>query len=75
MAVTRDQFDIVDDVTVRHRPTGVTLSTYRYKNPGEAGDFWVRNAGPEEDNLNLYEMADIRRVAMEILKDQQANPR
>lgn len=71
MAVTQDQFDVVDEVTVRHRPTGITLSTYRYKNPGEAGDFWLRNAEPGVEIVGDYDVEEIRNVAMQILRDQQ----
>ncbi|AGB71057.1 hypothetical protein [Rhizobium tropici] len=62
--VTEDQFDIVDDVTVIHRPTRTHISTYRYKDPSDIGDLMVR-AGIDTNDFNLH---DIRAAAMPILR-------
>ena len=51
------------------------LSTYKYKTPGEIGDYWIRNAEPGVDVVGDYNVDEVRNVAMEILKDQQVNPR
>lgn len=62
--VTEDQFDIVDDVTVIHRPTRTQISTYRYKDPNDIGDLMIRS-GIDSNDFNPYE---IKAVALPILR-------
>lgn len=72
MAVTKDQFEIVDEQTVRHLPTGMKISTYRYKDPGDIGDLIV--GGANSPKLSPEEANEVRLVALEMLKELQTKP-
>jgi hypothetical protein len=61
----RDEFEIIDDITVRHLPTGVTVSTYRYSNPDDVEDLMARPANVETD----YTDHSIQNVVVTILRE------
>jgi hypothetical protein len=72
--VTEDQFEIVDDVTVIHRPRGTHVSTYRYRDPNDTGDVMVRPGTDSNDyssyDIRASEMPILRRVAAERQQDE-----
>ncbi|RVL05107.1 hypothetical protein CN151_10705 [Sinorhizobium meliloti] len=75
MAVTRDQFRIRDDLTVEHLPSGLVISTYRYKDPSQVGDLTIRKAQFGADDLSPKEEQEVRQAALGILRDLQAKSR
>ncbi|MDE3784920.1 MULTISPECIES: hypothetical protein [Sinorhizobium] len=75
MAVTRDQFEIKDELTVVHRPSGLEISTYRYKDPSQIGDLTIRDAGPETSKLSPEDAHEVHQAARELLRELQTKPR
>ncbi|MDW9843598.1 hypothetical protein GOB05_27195 [Sinorhizobium meliloti] len=75
MAVTRDQFEIRDELTVFHRPSGMEISTYRYKDPSQISDLTIRDARPGTGKLSPEEEHEIHQAARELLRELQAKPR
>ena len=71
--VIREDFKLIDGTTVVHTPTGTRISTGRYHNPADIGDFIVRNenSGPERDE---YDREEILAAAREILVEEATNP-
>jgi hypothetical protein len=72
--VTREQFETVTDAQVRHRPTGATISAYRYDEPTRdkiAGDLKVNwgRAGDRLDNGDEYEREHVAHVAIDLLTE------
>lgn len=76
--VTREQFDLVSDLEVVHRPTGARVSTYRYENPADACSTITVNfgrAGVRLENGDDYDRGDVVRVACELLRERAQTTR
>jgi len=70
--VTREQFEFIDDIQVRHMPTGATFSTYRYVDPENAANTVIENlgrAGERLPNGEEYSPAEIRAMAITLLRE------
>jgi hypothetical protein len=72
--VRRDQFDIISDIQVVHKPTGATFSVYRYPDPNvdvcsEMRVNWGR-AGDRLENGDEYDRDEVEHVARELLREQ-----
>jgi hypothetical protein len=68
--VKREEFQFKSDVEVVHRPTGASISTYRYQNPDDACSSMIVNFGPDSE----YDRMDIVRVAYELLREKVRTP-
>jgi hypothetical protein len=64
-AVKADQFRHLSDLEVR-RPTGTSVSTYRYTDPADACSSIHVNFGKADD---AYDRMEIIRVACELLRE------
>ncbi len=70
---TREQFEVLSDLKVMHRPTGATFSTYRYEDPEDACSQMIENlrsAGDRQPNGDDYEVGEIRALAIRLLREQ-----
>ena len=70
--VTREQFELMSDTEVRHKPTGATFSTYRYINPEDTANTVIEQlgrAGERLPNGEEYSAAEIRSMAIKLLLD------
>jgi hypothetical protein len=63
--VKREEFQFKSDVELVHRPTGASISTYRYQNPADACSSMTVNFGTDSE----YDRMDILRVAYELLRE------
>jgi len=64
-AVEPEQFLHTSDLEVLHRPTGTSVSTYRYDNPADACSSIKVNFGTSDEE---YDRLEIIRVACELLR-------
>ena len=62
-AVNPEEFHHLSDLEVRHRPTGTSVSTYRYTRPADSIHV---NFGKGD---HAYDRMEIIRVACELLRD------
>ena len=65
-AVNPEEFHHLSDLEVRHRPTGTSVSTYRYTDPADACSSIHVNFGKGDD---AYDRMEIICVACELLRD------
>jgi hypothetical protein len=63
--VEPEQFQHLSDLEVHHRPTGTSVSTYRYTDPADACSSIHVNFGKEDE---AYDRMEIVRVACELLR-------
>ena len=71
--VTREQFEIMNDLQVRHIPTGATVSTYEYLDPNNAASTVRVNPGRAGEILpsgEEYCPDEIRSIASILLREQ-----
>ncbi len=61
---TRDEFDVIDDCRVVHRPSGWEFSTYRYPNPADVRIDWQK-VGVEAD----YDPQELSDMALALLRE------
>ena len=69
--VMPDQFELVSDLEILHRPTGARISTYRYENPADACSTVTINWGRAVEVLESgedFNQDDIKRVACTMLR-------
>jgi hypothetical protein len=64
--VKREQFEHRSDLEVLHRPTGTSVSTYRYENPADACSTIKVNFGIGDEEYDRWEIC---RVAFELLRE------
>jgi hypothetical protein len=70
--VKRDQFEIVSNVEVVHKPTGARFSTYEYPDPNDACSTLNVNwacAGDRLESGEDYRRDDVGQVASDILRE------
>ena len=69
--VTRDQFEKLSNLQVRHKPLGIVVSSRPYLDPKDAAaEVMVRTTDRElDDDGNEYDHDEVKRVAIDILRD------
>jgi hypothetical protein len=65
-AVKPEEFQHTSDLEVLHRPTGTSVSTYRYDDPADACSSIKVNFGTADEG---YDRGEIIRVACELLRE------
>ena len=69
---TREQFEFMSDLEVRHIPTGATISTLPYKDPKDIANTVTVNLGRAWETLpggEEYSPAEIQALAITLLRE------